>query len=137
MGEGSVGSGALRPFVVEGEFVVVRGPEVLEGASARAMVREDEGVAYVLARADADRLGLSYGYVAAWITLGLSSSLDDVGLTAAVAGALATRGLSCNVLAGLHHDHLLVEHSSAARALEVLQDLTWPIETGDGAGRDS
>lgn len=40
-----------------------------------------------------------------------------------VATGLAEAGLSCNVVAGFHHDHLFVEHSRADEALAVLRGL--------------
>jgi len=49
-----------------------------------------------------------------------------VGLTAAVAGALADAGLSCNVVAATHHDHLFVPEPAAAAALAVLRTLATP-----------
>ena len=49
--------------------------------------------------------------------LQVHSALDGVGLTAAVAGALAAAGIACNVIAAFHHDHLFVP---AARAGAVL-----------------
>jgi hypothetical protein len=52
------------------------------------------------------------------------SALDAVGLTAAVSTALADAGLSCNVIAGYHHDHLLVPADRVAEALAVLSDLS-------------
>jgi uncharacterized protein len=78
----------------------------------------------VVARERADELGLSYDFAAAWITLRVHSALDAVGLTAAVSRALAHAGLSCNVLAGLHHDHLLVPAGRADEALAVLRELS-------------
>ncbi len=65
-----------------------------------AVIREDEGVTVILTRADADRAGLRYGYLAARITLRVSSDLADVGLTALVSRVLADAGISCNVIAG-------------------------------------
>ena len=53
----------------------------------------------------------------------MHSALDAVGLTAAVAGALAEAGISCNVLAGAHHDHLLVPVDRADDALVALAQL--------------
>lgn len=89
-----------------------------------AWVREDEGTTYLLDREDADRLGLVYEFVAAMITLRVHSALDAVGLTAAVAGALADASISCNVIAGYFHDHLLVPASDGERAVDVLRTLT-------------
>ena len=74
-------------------------------------------------RERADALGVSYDYLAAWITLRVHSALDAVGLTAAVSTALAGAGISCNVIAGYHHDHLLVPVDRAADALAALSGL--------------
>ena len=73
---------------------------------------------------DARELGLGFDDVWAWITLGVTSDLTAVGLTAVVSTALADAGLSCNVIAGLRHDHLLVPHDEAERAMGVLRDLS-------------
>ncbi|CAL9334887.1 hypothetical protein SUDANB120_00146 [Streptomyces sp. enrichment culture] len=115
---------SMSPQLNEGEYVFALAPagEVPEGVRPVATVRE-EGLTLVLPRADADRLGLAYDYVAAWITLRVHSALDAVGLTAAFATALASAGLSCNVVAGFHHDHLFVPYDEAPRALAVLADL--------------
>lgn len=68
---------------------------------------------------------LAYDYVAAWITLEVPSSLAAVGLTAAVSGALHDAGISCNVIAGRHHDHLLIPADRAADAMTALAKLSW------------
>jgi len=94
-------------------------------ALAAATVAEDEGLTAVLRRADADELGLPYEFVAAWLTLTVHSSLEAIGLTAAFSRALGAAGISCNVLAGFHHDHLLVpssERDNALAALHALRD---------------
>jgi uncharacterized protein len=108
----------LDPVRRPGEFVFVAG-----GEPAEATVREDEGVTAVLRRERADELGLEYDYVAAWITLRVHSTLEQVGLTALFSRALADAGISCNVLAGLHHDHLLVPADRADEAIAVLRGL--------------
>lgn len=116
----------MRPELRPGEFVfaVVEDPAALGAVEPLATVREDEGLTVVLAREQADALGLSYDYVAAWITLRVHSALDAVGLTGAFSGALAEAGLSCNVIAGYHHDHLLVPAEQAETALSVLDALS-------------
>ncbi|MFJ2825518.1 ACT domain-containing protein [Streptomyces toxytricini] len=116
---------SMSPQLNEGEYVFALAPAGGVPADVRpvATVREEEGLTLVLPRADADRCGLAYDYVAAWITLRVHSALDAVGLTAAFATALASAGLSCNVVAGFHHDHLFVPYDEAPRALAVLADL--------------
>lgn len=71
----------------------------------------------LLRRHDADQTGLPYEFVAGWITLEVRSALDAVGLTSAVSAALTQAGISCNVLAGYHHDHLLVPHDRVPEAM--------------------
>jgi GNAT superfamily N-acetyltransferase len=88
-----------------------------------AVIREDEGLTLVLTRAEADRVGLRYGYVAARITLRVNSALADIGLTALVSRILTEAGISCNVIAGLAHDHLFVDWDQGARALALLREL--------------
>ena len=84
---------------------------------------EPEGTSIVVTQDDADASGLAYQYVAAWITLRIHSALDAVGLTAAISTHLARNGISCNVVAGYHHDHLFVAIEDADRALESLRGL--------------
>jgi uncharacterized protein len=117
---------AMDPVVRPGAFVFVTVPadgDAAPGLPSLASVHEAEGVTHVLRRPDADARMLPYDFVAAWITLEVHSALDAVGLTAAVATALAGAGISCNVLAGYHHDHLLVPHDRAVDAVEVLRSL--------------
>ena len=116
---------SLNPGVRHGEFVYV----VVDDARADALhyearVHEVEGVSLVMRREDADAAGLPYDFVAAWITLAVHSSLAAVGLTAALTTALAERRISCNVIAGYHHDHLLVPLYRADDALVVLRKLS-------------
>ena len=91
---------------------------------ALAVVEEDEGTTRVVTRAVADEHGLPYDLVLAWITLTVASDLAAVGLTAAVSAALAAEGIACNVLAGLHHDHLLVPADRVDDALDALRALS-------------
>jgi predicted N-acetyltransferase YhbS len=113
---------SLHPVARDGDYVYALWPHgrPLEGG-IEAAVREAEGLTVVLHRDEADSLGLSYDFVATWITLQVHSALEAVGLTAAVSAALTHAGISCNVLAGFHHDHLLVPSEDASRAMDVLR----------------
>ena len=114
---------SMEPELRPGEYVYVVVDD-LDGVEPEATVREPEGLSAVLARERADALGLPYDYVAAWITLRVHSALAAVGLTAAVSRALAQAGLSCNVIAGYHHDHLLVPAGRGEKAVAVLRRLS-------------
>jgi len=110
----------MEPTLREGRFrFVPHGPDedfidLLHRTFA--MVREDEGMTLVI-RARRDDPGPRF----AGITLQVHSALEGVGLTAAVATALAAKGLPCNVIAGYHHDHLFVPWERREEALEILR----------------
>ncbi len=89
----------------------------------RAQVREREGLTVVLPREDALAAGLAFTFEAAWLTLTVHSSLAAVGLTAVVATRLAEDGIPANVLAGFHHDHVLVPVERADDAIAALRSL--------------
>ena len=57
------------------------------------------------------------------ITLQVHSSLAAVGLTARVAESLAERGISANMVAAFHHDHVFVPWPRRAEALIILENL--------------
>ncbi|HVC24597.1 MAG TPA: ACT domain-containing protein [Acidimicrobiales bacterium] len=103
-----------------GGWCLVSGVAVPHGMEVAATIVEDEGTTTVLRFEDAERLGVPVAFVAAWLTVEIATELDLVGLTAAVATALADAGVACNVLAGFHHDHLLVPVDDADRAIAVL-----------------
>ncbi|MDR9395284.1 MAG: ACT domain-containing protein [Roseovarius sp.] len=90
---------------------------------ALAVVREAEGVSLILPEAAMRRHGLPADQPMRRITLGVQSALDGVGLTAAVAAALAAHDIACNMVAGYHHDHVFVPEADADRALAILHDL--------------
>ena len=105
-------------------FVSVPGwPTDELAAVAHAVIVEDEGTTMVLRVDDARAAHLSYDVEMAWLTLAVHSSLDAVGLTAAFSRALGDDGISCNVLAGYHHDHLLVPVDRADDAIAALHAL--------------
>jgi hypothetical protein len=99
---------------------------------AVASFREAEGVSLVLEASEARAAGFDTSAPMRRITLNVFSALDGVGLTAAVATALADEGIACNVVAAFHHDHLFVPAADADRALGVLQDLQARAREGGG-----
>jgi hypothetical protein len=115
----------MRPALNPGAYVFCLAPAggLPDGIESIGWFRETEGVTVILPQAAADAAGLAYTLVCAWITLQVHSDLAAVGLTAAVSTALAKAGISCNVMAGLYHDHLFVPLSEGERALQVLERL--------------
>ncbi|MGW3411900.1 ACT domain-containing protein [Streptomyces sp. NPDC000888] len=115
---------SMSPELRPGRYVfTVVGAGIPAGVTPVVTVTEQEGLTLVVRLEEADTAGLAYDYVAGWITLRVHSALDAVGLTAAVAQELAAAGLSCNVVAGFHHDHLFVPYERAAEAVTLLEDL--------------
>lgn len=86
--------------------------------------KEQEGTTVILERTLAEAYGLTYEFVAAWITLTIHSALEAKGLTAKVATALAEQNISCNVIAGYYHDHLFVPYAEGNKAVDVLKALS-------------
>tara|TARA_Y100000589_G_scaffold293059_1_gene297628 strand:- start:499 stop:786 length:288 start_codon:yes stop_codon:yes gene_type:complete len=85
-----------------------------------AIVRELEGWTIIIEQSTADDLCWTYQAVFQCITLQVHSSLEAVGLTAIVSGVLAEQGISANVVAGYHHDHIFVPQSRSSEALNLL-----------------
>ncbi|WP_291169326.1 ACT domain-containing protein [Erythrobacter sp.] len=104
-------------------FVLVEpgnAPQLL--GAAIATIREDEGVTAIVPARLAEELGME-GPDFARITLTVHSDLEGIGLTAAVASALADAGIACNMIAAFHHDHAFVPADRGEEALEILSAL--------------
>jgi hypothetical protein len=110
----------LSVAVAEGEWCVVSLESPPTGIEIRASVAEAEGTSYVISTEAATHLGIEPDFVGSWLTLGVNSALNSVGLTAQVASALAQAGIPCNVFAGYHHDHLLVPSTETERAVATV-----------------
>ncbi len=89
-------------------YATVAPGEPLPDIPIAAVVSETEGTTIVLDRDVAVAAGIAWEFEAAWLSITVHTSLEAVGVTASVATALAMKGIPCNVLAGFHHDHLLV-----------------------------
>ena len=122
----------MQPVLNPGEYVFCTAPAgaAVPMSAVSGTFREPEGLTLILARETADTYGLAYDVVMAWLTLTVHSSLAAVGLTAAVATALARENISCNVVAAFFHDHLFVTHADADRALRTLVRLASEAAAG-------
>jgi len=86
--------------------------------------QEQEGITVILPKHQADDSSLPYSILCAWITLTVHSSLEAVGLPAAVSKAMTDANISCNVVAAYYHDHIFVPVEDADRAMDALTKLT-------------
>jgi len=88
-----------------------------------ASFQEKEGLTLVIERSIAETAGVSSQGLFRKISLNVHSSLQAVGLTAAISRQLAARGISANIIAAFHHDHIFVPEKRAQEALQAIQDL--------------
>ena len=86
--------------------------------------KEEEGLTLIVTRALAEAYALENKNVFKAITLKIHSSLNAVGLTAAVSTKLSEEGISANVVAAYYHDHIFVQAQDAERALNSLKELS-------------
>jgi hypothetical protein len=116
----------MSPGLIDGEYVFCTIPDARYGdyADTRpiASFTEYEGLTLVMSKNAAENAGLSFEGVFRCITLGVHSSLEAVGLTAAVAGKLAEYGIAANVIAAYFHDHVFVQTEAADRAIGILSE---------------
>lgn len=115
----------MRPVLNEGVYCFVIAPPGFDvmSVSPIATFLEREGLTLIIEEHVAASHRLRISFRAAWITLTVHSDLAAVGLTAAISTALADAGISCNVVAAVHHDHLFVPIDRAADAMRALNSL--------------
>ena len=116
----------MEPVLNTGEYVftTVQDTANIPRSKSICEMKEPEGITVILQKEDAVTLGLSFEYVASWITLKVHSSLEAIGLTAAFSSALSAQQISCNVVAGYFHDHIFINKKDAQKALTVLKELS-------------
>ena len=90
---------------------------------AISVFKETEGVSLILPVDVAAGAGISVEDEMRCITLNVYSSLQGVGLTAAVSNALGDCGIPCNMVAAYHHDHVFVPAEMGEQAMQVLVSL--------------
>nr|WP_086938587.1 ACT domain-containing protein [Thaumasiovibrio occultus] len=88
-----------------------------------ATFAESEGITLVLGKNTAIEKGLAFDGEFRCITLTVHSSLEAVGLTAAVSTKLAEHNISANVIAAYYHDHIFVPKARADDAIAALKEL--------------
>ncbi|MEL7478333.1 MAG: ACT domain-containing protein [Pseudomonadota bacterium] len=116
---------SMSPELQDGEFVFCTVKSSLsEVVSLQpiATFMEQEGLTVIVEKRLAEQANLEFDGVFKLITLTVHSSLDAVGLTAAVATKLAEHGVSANVVAAFFHDHIFVQIDKAEQALLALAE---------------
>ena len=116
----------MKPKINDGEFVFCT-LDTLQASNdlkPLCMFQEKEGTTVILPKQQAEDALLPYSVVCAWITLTVHSSLEAVGLTAAVSKALTEANISCNVIAAYYHDHIFVPVKDAQQAMKAIEKLS-------------
>lgn len=93
-------------------------------SAAKSMFQEREGTTLILPSAEAEQAGLQFEGYYRCITCEVHSSLEAVGMTAAMSTALGEAGISANVVAAFYHDHIFVPAEKVDLALDVLTSLS-------------
>ena len=104
-------------------YAMAREDSPIDPSRIIAWIREPEGLSLVVEESVAEAAGLVPVMRCTWITLLVNSDLQAVGFTAAFSAALGRAGVSCNVVAGLNHDHVFVPTDQADLAMQTLSEL--------------
>lgn len=118
---------SMSPEIQKGEYVfcTVSG-KLADYAHLNPLATfvESEGLTLILSAAEADKAQMDYEGLFKQITLTVHSSLDAVGLTAAISAKLTAFDISANVVAAYYHDHVFVPKDKADLALEALNSFS-------------
>ena len=85
--------------------------------------KESKGYSIIISKEEATSNNLPFYFISAWITLNIDSKLDSVGLTSSFSRDLTKAGISCNVIAAYHHDHIFVPYIDKHKAMKILSDM--------------
>jgi uncharacterized protein len=117
----------MSPILMDGDYVFCSFENAHYGDHPElepfASCAEREGLTLIIPRPTANAHGIAYESVFRAITLRVHTSLDAVGLTAAVSTKLTEVGISANVIAGKFHDHIFVQSEHAEKAMAALDEL--------------
>lgn len=119
---------SMKPVLDLRRFVFVSRAQARYGdgleLSPIAAFEETEGLTLIVPKEHADLANENYEGIFRMISLAVHSSLEAVGLTAAVSQKLTEHGISANVVAAFYHDHVFVPESKAQDALDALKNLS-------------
>jgi hypothetical protein len=116
----------LKPMLAEEEHgfaTIPVGSSWPQGLVPVATFAEVEGASVIALASILQGIGLDHEAGWAKITIGANSALNAVGLTAKIASALADKGISANIVAAYHHDHVFVPWSKRDQAMKILEEL--------------
>jgi hypothetical protein len=117
----------MTPVVQPGTYVFIttNDPTLVASISSKAIstFKEDEGMSMLIPVELAEKSMLNVDHPMCCFRLNVFSSLEGVGLTAAVSTALGDNGIPCNMVAAFHHDHVFVPSQMCDQAQGILTSL--------------
>jgi hypothetical protein len=118
---------SMSPALQQGEFIFASvtdaSPSYVNSLKPLGTFYETEGCSLILHKHIAEKHNIEYSGLFSCITLTVHSSLDAVGLTAAVSTKLTEANISANVVAAFYHDHIFVPLDDTQQALTSLREL--------------
>ncbi len=113
----------MQPVLHEQAYGFVSVSGISPTTKPFAVINEGESTTIVDQTTALNDAGFGVAVEWARITLQVHSALEAVGLTAAFATTLGNHGISANVIAGYHHDHIFVQWDKRHKAMEALHQL--------------
>ena len=115
---------SLAPELDPEPYVFVGGLDTIPaGIEPLAIFREAEGLSLVVAASAWATTGREASPPYARLTMMVHSSLEALGMTAAISTALTERRISANVVAAYHHDHIFVPWDRRRDAIDAVKAL--------------
>ena len=114
----------MTPELLAGVHVFVALPpdaRVPDRLDPVMMFREREGTTLIVLEDQARAAGMEAVFPSRMVTLNIHSSLEAVGLLAAITTRLAAAGMGVNPVSAFYHDHLFVPAERAEEALDMLR----------------
>ena len=111
---------SMNPVLNDGVYYFATLTKNIPPTDIIASIYEQEGLSVVVSEQTAKQHNLATQFKSAWITLNVHSDLSAIGLTATFAKALSDVGISCNVVADNHHDHIFVPFDKKELAIQTL-----------------
>ncbi len=118
----------LRSMVVSCDevkygFATVKSTKSIVLEDLQATFKEQEGLAIIAPKDVLEAKGIKYEGPFAKITIDVHTSLEMVGLTAALATELTKNDVSANVVAAYFHDHIFVQYDLRQKAMDAINYL--------------
>lgn len=83
-------------------------------------INEKKGKSFIIEKTLAEQEDIGYIFPCCCIQLKQETALTAIGVTFQVAEILTKEKISCNVVAGFHHDYFFVPEIEAEKALNIL-----------------